>query len=92
MVSECRYGANYGCLLSSTHCPGGDEHACELAVEGASPPEVTCRVPEGFPLGRKVAVPRRNAEKETVVVWELLHFENGIVGLGRRVHLFKYFF
>ena len=90
MVNQCRYGAKYRCLLSSAGSPGGDEYPHELAMEGVTPPELTSPVPEGFPLGREIAVSRRNTKKETIVVGKLVHLENRIVGLGRCLHLLKY--
>jgi hypothetical protein len=91
MVNECRETIDYSRLLSTTGRPGGDERAREFAVEGTGTPELTGRVPEGFPLRGEVAITGGYAKEEGVIIGELGHLKNGVGGLGRCVHLVEDF-
>lgn len=91
MVNECRQATDCSRLLSATERPGGDEYAHEFAVQSTGTPEMASRVPEGFPLSGEIAITRRYAKEEGVVLGELGHLKNGVVGLGRCVHFLEYF-
>ena len=88
VVGEGAHGRQRRALLAAALGRGADEDADVLAVVAARLPLLARLVPEGFPLSREVAVPRRDAEEEGVVLFELVGGDEGDgAGLAGGVHL-----
>ena len=88
MVGKGAHGRQGRALLAAALRGGRDEEADVLAVIPARLPLLARLVPKGLPLGREVAVARRDPEQEGVVGRELVRGDEGDRGrLARRVHL-----
>ena len=93
VVRDRAHRRNHGALLSAAERRRADEEAGIFAPKGALLPQRARSVPEGLPLAWEVAVARRHAEEEGVVLLELGRVVKGgdAVVLGGRVHLLEDF-
>lgn len=87
VVGQGAHGVKSSGLLATSKAGSGDEETGVLAGEATGSPDAAGLVPKGLPLGREVTVTGRDAEEEGIVLEQLLGFGNGVVGLGRSVHL-----
>lgn len=91
-MGESAHGRKGGALLAAALRGSADEDADVFAIKPARLPLLAGLVPEGFPLGREVAVAGRDAEEEGVVLFELVgRDERDGARLARRVHLGQHF-
>ena len=82
--THCRDGS---ALLSSPLRSGGDEQTTVFPPVTTSIPHLAGGIPEGFPLGREVAVASWNTHKECIVLLELFSGDEGdLLALPRGVH------
>ena len=88
VVGEGAHRRQRRALLAAALGSGADEDANVLAVVAARLPLLPRLVPEGFPLVREITEPRRNAEEEGVILFELVGSDEGDgAGLAGSVHL-----
>ena len=88
VVGEGAHRRQRRALLAPALGSGADEDANVLAVVAAGLPLLPRMVPEGFPLVREITEPRRNAEEEGVIFFELVGGDEGDgAGLAWSVHL-----
>ena len=82
--THCRDGS---ALLASPLRGGGNEQTTVFTPVTTSIPHLACGIPEGFPLGREVAVASWNTYEESIVLLELFSGdERDILALPRGVH------
>lgn len=89
MVSQSAHGVHSGRFLTTAGAAGGEEDTSLLAPVTALSPDAARPVPEGLPLGREVTVTGRDAKQDSVIFKECLGRSNGVVALGRGVHLLQ---
>lgn len=87
VVSESAHRGKGSGLLTTTLSTGRHEETGVLAPEATSGPDATGLVPEGLPLSREVTVTRRDTEQNSIEGEEVGGLHNGVVSLGRSVHL-----
>lgn len=88
MVRESAHSRQRRALLSSSLRGGTDEDTNIFPVVSASLPLLASLVPEGFPLGREVAITGGNAKEEGVIFFKLVGGDEGDgAGLAGCVHL-----
>ena len=85
MLFRSAHGGHSGALLATALGRGADEQTRVLAPEAARLPLLARVVPEGPPLRGEVAVARRDAHQEGVVLLE----GRGVGHLGDRAVLFR---
>lgn len=87
MVGKGTHCGDGSALLSSPLRSGGDEQATVFPPVTTSIPHLAGGIPEGFPLGREVAVASWNTHQESIVLLELFSGDEGdILALPRGVH------
>lgn len=87
VVSKSAHGSNGGGLLTTTQGASGDEQTGILAPVATGGPDTASAVPESLPLGREVTIASRDTEQHSIVVLEAVRVGDGVVLLGRSVHL-----
>ena len=88
VVCESAHRRQRRALLATALGSGADEDANVLAVKAARLPLLPRLVPKGFPLGRKITVPRRNTEEEGVILFKFVGGDDWDgAGLAGSVHL-----
>ena len=87
VVSEGAHGGNSSGLLTTTESTGGDEQTSVLARVATSGPDGARGIPEGLPLSGEVTVTGGDTEQDGIVLQKVVGLSNGVVGLGRGVHL-----
>lgn len=87
VVGKSGNGVEGSHLLATAGGTSRDKETSVLAVEGTLGPETASRVPESLPLSREVTVTGGNSKEETIVLSQGAGRGNGVIGLGRSVHL-----
>ena len=87
MVDEGAHGRNGSGLLATAKGTRRDEDTNVFTPEATGGPDTARFVPEGLPLRREVSVAGGNTHEDGVVLEEGVGFSDGVVRLGRSVHL-----